>query len=141
MEWKHLGDTTPTAIRPYRCLACDGSIATGEKHVKRSGVREGKIECFRMHSACEDKTRLWAHHDPADFRREELGMSGPEIDEGPDGGPETDGEADGGPEDEVKSKSEVTQPNGLPTETMTAIPTPSDKEDSYAEYDHESQYE
>jgi hypothetical protein len=24
---------------------------------------------------------------------------------------------------------------------MTAIPTPSDKEDSYAEYDHESQYE
>ena len=58
MNWTHLRDETPIARKDYLCVLCGLVIAKGEKHLVRTGFHES-LESFRMHAACEKKTRGW----------------------------------------------------------------------------------
>lgn len=81
MSWVHLEDTRPVARKAYECYLCERPIAEGERHVKRAGVDEDGRGSFRMHAACEAKTREWDEHswmchDAGEFRHYELEEGG-----------------------------------------------------------------
>ena len=52
MSWQHFYDTKPIARKPHRCYLCGEAIEIREKHVRRTGVREGRIDSIRMHIEC-----------------------------------------------------------------------------------------
>ena len=73
MSWTHIQDTTPKARKEYECLLCGMKIPKGAVHTARSGVGDDGFDTFRMHHACEEKTRKWDAmnwecHDCMDFR-------------------------------------------------------------------------
>lgn len=77
MSWRHLLDTMPTARKRHRCYLCGAQISTGDEHVRRVGVSDGKFLAFRMHKLCESLTRKWTQHDwdchgEAEFMEHEL---------------------------------------------------------------------
>lgn len=59
MSWQHLRDTTPQAARRHQCYLCGRGILVGERHVRRSGIGDGRFYSFRMHTRCEAATKAW----------------------------------------------------------------------------------
>jgi hypothetical protein len=73
MSWTHLSDTEPVARKDHECGLCGRRIPKGEKHSARRGIGDNGPETFRMHHACEARTRKWGQmewecHDPMEFR-------------------------------------------------------------------------
>ena len=67
MIWTHLGDTQPISCVPRLCSLCEQTIAAGERHVYRRGIRGGEFIVTRMHERCEVATHDWDHTDWESF--------------------------------------------------------------------------
>lgn len=59
MSWEHLRDQTPRAAKQHQCFLCGRGILVGERHVVRTGILDGGLDTFRMHSRCEAITSEW----------------------------------------------------------------------------------
>lgn len=74
MAWQHLRDDHPSARKPHRCYLCEQEIASGERHVYRTGLSGREFTSFRMHEKCSRLAQEiygyddWDCHDPMEFR-------------------------------------------------------------------------